>query len=51
MTGRRIRSVITGGMFVAVATLAAARTAMSLEVFRSYTRAAPAGRAKGPDRE
>ena len=37
MTGRGIKSVITGGMFVAVATLATMESAMALEVFRSYS--------------
>ena len=36
MTGRTIKSVIAGGMFVALATLATAGTAMALEIFRSY---------------
>ena len=37
MTARRIKSAIAGGMFVALATLATMGTAMSLEVFRSYS--------------
>jgi hypothetical protein len=37
MTARRIKSAIAGGMLVALATLATMGTAMSLEVFRSYS--------------
>ena len=37
MTGRTIKSVITGGMFVAVATLATAGTATALETYGSYS--------------
>ena len=36
MTRRGIKSVIAGGMFVALATVASAGNAMALEIFRSY---------------
>ncbi len=36
MTGRMIKSAIAGGMFVALATLATAGSAMALQTYGSY---------------